>query len=593
MPEDAVELERATLVFTSINRLESPARLISSARTHYPSLAIWCGDQGGTGDELERICLKAGARHLPLAHDSGLSAARNALVKAIGTDYFILADDDFEFPPAIPFEAAIRFLDAHPDFLCVSGDLDDVRMVDGVETPITGRPRGSNLLIDENGNGVVVAPISTVGTRTIDFEGETFHVCDYVPNWGVFRRSALVDNDFWWDERFKTGGQHLDFFLRAKQRAVPLRIAFLYGLKCRHIQRRSAEYNEMRLRSDWIGAFRAKWRLRYYHQLGGVLRFFETYDHPVRIFDVRGKVDRLKAEIETLRADNAALRQAVRQREGVGSAPRPDLRDKLVEERDLLREKLAARNETVAKLVRQIKRMRGEAVPDAPAAPSPTSPRPATLRPSAAATSVRARKVFIDVGAHHGETARAAIPFDFDAIHCLEPSAAACRVLRAIRDRRLVVHPFGLAGRDGPAQLHHGAASFSASLFVDKSNVDPASTEACRVRRASAWVRETIRDGDVAILKINAEGAEVEVLEDLEAAGLLPRFARIIAFPDANKIPSLKARGAALFERLLQTAPNFRSAKTVLVGVPSDVESRTTRWLESLPEIERLPRPTG
>ena len=136
--------------------------------------------------------------------------------------------------------------------------------------------------------------------------------------------------------------------------------------------------------------------------------------------------------------------------------------------------------------------------------------------------------------------------FDFEVIHCFEPSGLARRELDGISDNRVIVHPFGLASRDGDATLYQGQLSFSASLFPDKLNVDPSNTEACKIRRASRWLKANIVPGDLIVAKINAEGAEVEILEDLEKAGLLQRFKHLIAFLMPTRRPHSPHEGLCL-----------------------------------------------
>lgn len=264
---------RITLLFTTIARTDSARRLVETARQHYPWLAICAAEQGPEDGAFEAFCMQNGVRHLRLAYDVGLPAARNALVRAIGTDYFILADDDFELDASIPFESAVRFLDAHPGFLCVGGELDDFLEKDGVLAPVPNRGRAANLLLDRAGGGVIRIPVGLLGTKEVTFEGRLFNLCDYVANWAVYRRGAIVDHGFWWDERFRVGGEHIDFFLRAKLHDPPLRVALLPALTCRHVRRQSGRYAELRARTEWMALFREKWSLRYLHELGGPVRW--------------------------------------------------------------------------------------------------------------------------------------------------------------------------------------------------------------------------------------------------------------------------------------------------------------------------------
>jgi len=198
------------------------------------------------------------------------------------------------------------------------------------------------------------------------------------------------------------------------------------------------------------------------------------------------------------------------------------------------------------------------------------------------------RRIFLDVGAHRGETAKAALLFDFDAVHSFEPAGEQRVVVEEVAqgDRRLTVHPFGLAGRDGTARLYFGKYTTGASLYADKRNVDPDRYEDISLRRASDWIRQNLQPDDMILMKINVEGAEVDILEDLEAAGLLPWFRQLLYYPDSRKVPSLRDRGRAVTSRITAAHPNVRSAHDVFnVASDLDITTRTANWLKTREEV--------
>ena len=54
-------------------------------------------------------------------------------------------------------------------------------------------------------------------------------------------------------------------------------------------------------------------------------------------------------------------------------------------------------------------------------------------------------KIFLDVGAHKGQTLKIALEekYGFDKIYCFEPVSECCDVLRTYRDERVTICEYG------------------------------------------------------------------------------------------------------------------------------------------------------
>lgn len=200
------------------------------------------------------------------------------------------------------------------------------------------------------------------------------------------------------------------------------------------------------------------------------------------------------------------------------------------------------------------------------------------------------RKIFLDMGSHWGETLRGAVQFDFDVVHGFEPSEVARKeIVRAVTDARVVVHPFGLAALDGEQKLYMSELTSGASLYAGKRNVDPEKFEVCQFRRVSSWIKSNVTDNDLVICKINVEGAEIEILRDLEQSGLIGLFRRIVFYPDIKKIPELAASGLAELARITAQYDNVESSVDAFVGISKDPQRRIRTWIQrEFPEMTRI-----
>jgi len=150
-------------------------------------------------------------------------------------------------------------------------------------------------------------------------------------------------------------------------------------------------------------------------------------------------------------------------------------------------------------------------------------------------------KVFLDVGAHVGETLKPALDrrYGFDRIVCFEPVASCWAGLERLADERVEICRFGLADETSQAPIYH-AGGLGASFFP--SGDQGSTSEMCELRRASDWFRENISEGDDIYLKLNCEGSECDILDDLLDSREIAKVKSVLVDFDVRKIPDLVHR---------------------------------------------------
>jgi FkbM family methyltransferase len=146
-------------------------------------------------------------------------------------------------------------------------------------------------------------------------------------------------------------------------------------------------------------------------------------------------------------------------------------------------------------------------------------------------------KVFMDVGAHVGETLKPALDprYRFDRIVCFEPVASCWASLARLADERVEICRFGLAAETSKAPIYD-AGGLGASFFLSGDPGGP--TEMCELRRASDWFRENISEGDDVYLKLNCEGSECDILDDLLDSREISKVKSVLVDFDVRKIPA-------------------------------------------------------
>lgn len=185
-------------------------------------------------------------------------------------------------------------------------------------------------------------------------------------------------------------------------------------------------------------------------------------------------------------------------------------------------------------------------------------------------------KVFLDVGAHIGQTLAAVLRYDFDRIVCFEPVPDHFTPLKKLADARTEIKQFGLWDKYITAPLYN-IGTQGASLWQRPER--PTTSGLCHFVPASAWLRENVSLRDTVWMKLNVEGAELDIITDLLDSGEMDSVDFLEIMWDAGKIPEIADRVDAVRRRLasLYGAPRVVSSKEVPTAPTST--GRVDNWL--------------
>jgi FkbM family methyltransferase len=183
-------------------------------------------------------------------------------------------------------------------------------------------------------------------------------------------------------------------------------------------------------------------------------------------------------------------------------------------------------------------------------------------------------RIFLDVGANTGQSLKVAMrpEYGFGRIVCFEPAAECWRHLRetAAGDERVQITHFGLSDSSRQATLYEPGRK-GASLWK-KSYAGTNDWAGVQLYRASEWFRAYggLVPGDQVWLKLNCEGAEVDILGDLLESGQFAKVTHALVYFHGHKIPQLKHSEAEL-RGILSIFPHVAYAEDVSL----------LEWLES------------
>ncbi len=199
------------------------------------------------------------------------------------------------------------------------------------------------------------------------------------------------------------------------------------------------------------------------------------------------------------------------------------------------------------------------------------------------------RKVFLDIGAHWGETLDEVLapPWTFDLVYAFEPDPEAIAIIRgkfpdALAQGRLVIVEAALSNRDGEAELFGGNEGGGATLYAEKIGIDAARRKTVPLMTSRRFFTENLNESDLIVAKLNCEGGEIDILSDLADSGEIAKLAHAIVDFDIRKVRGRRREAKAVMQRMRAAGFNrFALTEDVMVG--PDARARTRNALLASP----------
>lgn len=192
--------------------------------------------------------------------------------------------------------------------------------------------------------------------------------------------------------------------------------------------------------------------------------------------------------------------------------------------------------------------------------------------------------IFLDVGAHDGQTLEEVTKrrYGFSAIYAFEPMPAQYETLveRFGDNRDVRLFMFGLSDRDGVFPLYGHNRDMEASIYPEKRDVDSAVVTNCCFVSASAFFRDVLTGGEKAIVKLNCEGSEIPILDDLLDSGEITKAHVMIDF-DIRKVRGRQHDEERILRRFEEARfTDYVLSEEVMVGETH--QERIAAWLEGV-----------
>lgn len=222
-------LRDVTFGITSFERPHLLKRLVHSILRIYPHADIVVADNGR-----RKAVLPEQVRVLDLPFDCGLSASRNALVRATRGPLMLLLEEDFYFLPTTRIEGLLDVLNHDAEVGVVGGAMLGP-MGDVISYSMDIEVFRKTLSVRETNH-----------RQHFTRAGSQYRICDLIWNFALFRSEMLRDHP--WDEALKVG-EHTPYFYEVKK-AAKWRVACCPEAVIYHVpDRRSPLYRAHRQRA--------------------------------------------------------------------------------------------------------------------------------------------------------------------------------------------------------------------------------------------------------------------------------------------------------------------------------------------------------
>lgn len=166
-------------------------------------------------------------------------------------------------------------------------------------------------------------------------------------------------------------------------------------------------------------------------------------------------------------------------------------------------------------------------------------------------------RIFLDVGAHHGQTIKLLLNPKFRLTHIIgfDPSPLCHAILNRKfgNNRKVTIVKAGLWSENCEMALHN-EGSQGGTIHQDYQttcNPEPRITR-CQFLKASDWFRENLSENDEIFLKLNCEGSECDIINELLDTGEYNKIKNTFVDFDVRKSPSQKHKEEELMQRMKQ-----------------------------------------
>lgn len=198
-------------------------------------------------------------------------------------------------------------------------------------------------------------------------------------------------------------------------------------------------------------------------------------------------------------------------------------------------------------------------------------------------------KIFLDVGSHRGQTLKEVIKpcYRFDIIHCFDPMPREFQYLiKKYKKRRscekVIFHNKGLLDQTKELIIHGSNKDMGATIFDSKPHLNGKEINTvCMFQRVSDFFKQNIKENDLVLMKLNVEGSECIIMNDLLDTKECFKIDNVMIDFDVRRVPGQEHEEQLLKDRMKKEGfYNYSLCDDVMIG--STHRKRIRHWLSGL-----------
>ena len=219
-------MQDVSIIIKTFERPRSLRRLLKSIAAHQPSCPVIVSDDSNRPSRNKMLAAfpSLALEYYEMPFDSGVCAGRNLTLSHVRTPYFVHCDDDFVFDSRADLASARDMLEQHGLDILAGLYYDVAPMTPAQWLKAIGRLELFRIKNRITMEGVprrffgdfAPNPDGTVRLVEIPYQDPLVR-CDLGQNFFIARTERVRDTLGGWNEAIKIGGDHEDFFYRAKQ----------------------------------------------------------------------------------------------------------------------------------------------------------------------------------------------------------------------------------------------------------------------------------------------------------------------------------------------------------------------------------------
>ena len=198
------------------------------------------------------------------------------------------------------------------------------------------------------------------------------------------------------------------------------------------------------------------------------------------------------------------------------------------------------------------------------------------------------RKIFIDVGTHDGQTLEEVTKekYGFDFILGFEPMIEQYKNVseKFSENKKVKIFNIALSNKTAESFIYGDNKNMGSSLLPNKKDIDNSVKQICKTFRVSHFFNTCILESDTVFMKLNCEGSEIDILNDLIDTKEIFKIHNVMIDFDIRKCEGMEGMEGMVIEKKKKIQfKGYSLCDDVMIG--NTHQERIANWLNIVSKV--------